>query len=68
MIEITRVEDENNDSYDEVLIKAELKYLKFGRVQNKYEATLIDEGGYEIIKGYGKSTIEAINDMHNNLI
>ncbi len=68
MIEITKVEDQNNDRPDEILIKAKLKYLKFGRDQNEYEVALVDEGGYEIIKGYGKSTIEAINDMHNNLI
>ena len=68
MIENTSTEHEINDSPNEILKKAELKYLKFERRQNEYVATLIDEEGYEILKGYGNSTIEAINDMHHNLI
>ena len=68
MIKITKGEDQNNDRSDEISNKAALKYLKFGREQNEYAVALVDESGYEIIKGYGNSTIEAINDMHNNLI
>ena len=45
-----------------------LKYLKFEVINNVFEVSLNDTKGYTIIKGYGDSVIEAINDMHNNLI
>ena len=30
--------------------------------------TLVDSEGFEIVKGYGKSIADAINDLHHNLI
>jgi hypothetical protein len=48
--------------------KNELKYLKFEELSNEHVVTLIDETGYEIIRGYGNTIIEAINDLHSNLI
>lgn len=45
-----------------------LKHLKFEYINNEYVATLIDSSGYEIIKGYGNEIIEAINDLHSNLL
>ncbi|MEP5341250.1 MAG: hypothetical protein ABJL44_18400 [Algibacter sp.] len=45
-----------------------LKYLKFEVVNNIYVASLNDTSGYTIIKGYGETIIEAINDLHHNLI
>ena len=45
-----------------------LKHLKFEQINNEYVATLIDSSGYEIIKGYGREIIEAINDLHCNLL
>ncbi|MCW5518113.1 hypothetical protein [Muriicola sp. Z0-33] len=68
MFDITKSEDKNNSDPDQILIKKEFKYLKFGREQSKYVVTLIDERGYEIVRGYGTSNIEAINDMHSNII
>jgi len=46
----------------------DLKYLKFEILNNEYVAILIDEQDYEILKGYGKTQIEALNDLHRNLI
>ena len=46
----------------------DLKYLKF-QVQNEaYKATLIDLEGYEIINGYGRTQVEALIDLHSNLL
>ncbi len=45
-----------------------LKNLKFEIINNEYVISLIDKEGYEIIKGYGVSIIEAINDLHHNLL
>lgn len=45
-----------------------LKYLKFGMVNGKHNVSLIDLSGYEIVKGYGNTITEAINDMHRGLI
>lgn len=45
-----------------------LKYVKVECFDNEYIATLVDTDQYEIIKGYGRSPIAAINDVHENLI
>ena len=45
-----------------------LKYLKFEINNGIYIATLNDLAGYDIVKGYGNTMIEAINDMHRSLI
>ncbi|MCR9289152.1 MAG: hypothetical protein NXI23_17390 [Bacteroidetes bacterium] len=45
-----------------------LKNLKFEKSDNEYMVTLVDNTGFEILKGYGKTTTEAINDLHHNLI
>ena len=49
-------------------VEAVFKHLKFEWKNDQYVATLIDQNEYEIIKGYGGSVIEAINDLHSNLI
>lgn len=45
-----------------------LKYLKFEMDKGTYIVTLNDLSGHDIVRGYGKSIIEAINDMHRGLI
>lgn len=45
-----------------------LKYLKFEVINNIHIVSLNDTKGYTIIKGYGDTVVEAVNDMHNNLI
>lgn len=45
-----------------------LKYLRFEMDNGTYTVTLNDLSGHDIVRGYGKSIIEAINDMHRGLI
>ncbi len=45
-----------------------IKYLKFEVINDIHIVSLNDTKGYTIVKGYGKSNIEAINDMHRGLI
>jgi len=46
----------------------QLKYLKFEYINNEYITTLIDSQKFEIVKGYGTTIIESINDLHSNLV
>lgn len=46
----------------------QLKHLKFEESNGKYTVSLVDSTGYEIVKGYGNSVIEAINDLHSCLV
>jgi len=46
----------------------QLKYLKFEYINSKYVATLIDSKEFEIVKGYGSTIIESINDLHSNIV
>jgi len=47
---------------------SELDYLKWEYSNDEYIVSLIDLQGYIIIRGYGISIIEAINDLHSNLL
>lgn len=47
---------------------SELENLKFEYYNNEYVVALVDAQGNEIIKGYGSSVVDAINDMHRNLL
>lgn len=49
-------------------LNIDLKYLKFQVQKEAYKATLIDLEGYEIINGYGRTQVEALNDLHSNLL
>ena len=46
----------------------QMKHLKFEKMNGEHIVTLIDNSGFEIVKGYGKAVVEAINDLHSNLI
>lgn len=46
----------------------DLKYLTFQMQKDMHMVTLIDAKGFEILKGYGNTRVEALNDLHNNLI
>lgn len=46
----------------------QFKHLKFSKEKDQHIVTLIDNLEYEVIKGYGNTIVEAINDMHSNLI
>ncbi|WP_299526637.1 hypothetical protein [uncultured Lutibacter sp.] len=45
-----------------------LKHLKFELINKEHVVSLIDSDGYEIVRGYGNTAIEALNDMHSNLL
>lgn len=45
-----------------------LKHLKFEEFGNKSVVTLLDAEEFEILKGYGKTIEDAINDLHQNLL
>jgi len=45
----------------------ELEHLKIEFTNQEYTAILIDSEGFEMLKGYGISVINAINDLHKNL-
>jgi len=46
----------------------EFEHLKFENQRDQHMVTLVDSEGFEIVKGYGKSIADAINDLHHNLI
>ena len=68
MNETSEVKHGIYESSNEILINAELKHLKFSKKKEIYAVTLIDEDEFNILRGYGKSPIEAVNDLHHNLI
>lgn len=45
-----------------------MKHLTFKKQDDDYVVTLVDVTGYEILKGYGDNFVEAINDLHSNLL
>ena len=48
--------------------KAKFKYLKFEENEDGFTAILIDKKGDQIIMGYGKTKITALDDLHSCLI
>ncbi len=46
----------------------EFEHLKFENHCDEHIVTLVDAKGYKIIRGYGNSIADAINDLHHNLI
>lgn len=59
---------DNDKQLEEALLNNQFKYLKVIAEKNRYTVTLIDNQEYEILKGYGNTALEAINDLHSNLI
>lgn len=53
---------------DSTLETTELKNIKISFQNGEYIATLIDDKGFEVIRGFGINPTEAINDLHKNLI
>ncbi|GHC60734.1 hypothetical protein [Ulvibacter litoralis] len=51
-----------------IITISELKNLKFEYIKNEYVIALVDNQGFEILKEYGISIVDAINDLHQNLI
>lgn len=46
----------------------QLRHIQFEHIKNEYIVSLVDSTGYEIVKGYGSTVIEAINDLHSGLV
>ncbi len=46
----------------------QLKHVKIHYANNEYSVSLVDSAEYEIVKGYGTTIIEAINDLHAGLV
>lgn len=68
MAEFGNIDHGLYQSRNDKLVKADFEYLKFDKKGNEYAVTLIDKANYEIVRGFGKSIIEAINDLHSNLV
>lgn len=68
MNEITEIEYEIDTTSNDILFREDFNHLKFSKRKEEYVVALVDKKNYEIIKGYGKSTIDAINDLHNNML
>jgi len=45
-----------------------LKHLKIQITKLEYTVAITDSDGHELLKGYGNSIEDAINDLHHNLI
>lgn len=46
----------------------ELKHLKFKENNDEYVVALVDATGFEIIRGFGPTATEALNDLHGCLL
>ena len=46
----------------------QLKHVKVEYKNSEYSVTLVDAAEYEIVKGYGNTVIEALNDLHAGLV
>ncbi len=42
--------------------------IEFEHQNDEHIVTLVDAQGHKIIRGYGTSIADAINDLHHNLI
>ena len=56
------------ESLNLIVDSTNFKHLKFDEINGRYIATLIDNVGFEIVKGYGETKVAAINDLHSCLI
>lgn len=46
----------------------ELRHLMLTKKDGQNIVSLIDKDGYQILRGYGPSIVEAINDLHAGLL
>lgn len=49
-------------------IGADLKHLRFEESDNEIIVSLVDASGHDIIRGSGQDAIEALNNLHSNLL
>ena len=62
------IEQKINQELTSEIILERFKHLKFDRINNEHVVTLVDSSNHEILKGYGDSIMDAINDLHSNLL
>lgn len=46
----------------------QMEHLKFEFYKEKHIVSLLDATGYSLVRGYGKTPLEALNDLHKNLL
>lgn len=46
----------------------ELSNIQITESENGFVVALTDQEGFEIVRGFGDTVTEALNDMHSNLI
>lgn len=46
----------------------QMEHLKFEFSEEKHIVSLMDAAAYPTVRGYGKTLIEALNDLHKNLL
>lgn len=55
-------------NFKEEFLITQLKHIKLEKKSKECIVTLIDSTGYEIVKGYGETATEALNDLHSVLL
>jgi hypothetical protein len=64
----SRILSEFIKNYKEESLMEQLEHLKFEKTPHECIVTLVDSNGIEVVKGYGKIAIEALNDLHSALL
>lgn|GEM_PF-2257644 len=59
--------NENIDT-EETLLLSDLENVRISRTAEGFVAALTDDDGLEVVRGFGQTIAEALNDMHRNLI
>lgn len=47
---------------------SQLQNFAIREEENGFVVALVDDGGFETVRGFGNSPTEAMNDLHRNLI
>ena len=47
---------------------SQLQNFTVRKEENGFVVALMDDGGFESVRGFGNTPVEAINDLHRNLI
>jgi len=46
----------------------ELSNIRVSKTETGFVVALTDQEGFEIVRGFGDTVTQALNDMHSNLI
>lgn len=46
----------------------ELSHIRVSETENGFVVALTDTEGFEIVRGFGETITDALNDLHSNLI